>query len=220
MASAPGPTKRPTTPVRVLLVDDHPALRVGLRVLLNREAGIEVVGEADDGTTAFELSALLILDVVVLDCQMPGIEGNAVAARLRELQPSVAVIALSAYDDDRYVAGMVRSGAVGYLLKNEAPGLIVAAVRQAARGESLWTAQQLVRAQRWQEDVAQIRDALTEREREVLELIAEGLSNKEIAQRLRVTVRTVDFHVSNVLHKLEVISRVEAAVWAREHLLD
>ena len=207
-------------PIRVLLVDDHPALRVGLRGLLDREPDIVVVGEADDGRAALALCDALEPDVAVLDCHMPGPEGAAVASRFHDRVPPVRVIALSAYDDDRYIAGMLRSGASGYLLKNEAPSQIVEAVRRAMREEMLWTAVQLARAARWQEDVARVRDALTEREHEVLSLVAEGLSNKEIALRLVVTVRTVDFHVSNVLRKLAVISRVEAAVWAREHLVD
>ena len=127
------------------------------------------------------------------------------------------VLALSAYDDERYVQEMLGAGAVGYLLKEEAPGVIVAAVRAAARGERLWTAEQFARAQRWREEVQGRWERLTEREREVLALVAAGKSNKEIAQALSVTVRTVEFHVSNVLGKLGLTSRVEAAVWAREH---
>ncbi len=108
---------------------------------------------------------------------------------------------------------------MGYLLKNEAPGVIVAAVRAAARGESAWTAQQLVRARRWREEVEQRWRTLTEREREVLALIAAGKSNKEIAQALKVTERTIEFHVSNILGKLGLTSRVETAVWVKEHRL-
>jgi len=205
-------------PIRVVLVDDHPALRVGLRVLLDREPDIVVVGEAEDGASAIEMSLGLHPDVVVLDCQMPQVAGGAVAARLSESEMPPRVVALSAYDDDRYIANMVEAGAVGYLLKNEAPGRIAEAVRRAATGNSLWTDEQKGRATRWQEEIAQTRDSLTERELQVLTLLAQGLSNKEIAQALVVTVRTVDFHVSNILHKLDVVSRVEAAVWAREHL--
>lgn len=219
MPAAQRSAEAPASCIRVLLVDDHPALRVGLRVLLDHEHDISVVGEAGDGPTALEMCEALAPDVVVLDCQLPGSEGGAVAASLRFRGLPTRVIALSAYDDDRYLAGMVRSGAVGYLLKNEAPAQIVEAVRRVAGGETLWSPAQLRRAARWQEDVARIRDAFTPREREVLVLIAEGLSNKEIAQRLVITVRTVDFHVSNVLHKLEMISRVEAALWAQEHLI-
>lgn len=106
---------------------------------------------------------------------------------------------------------------MSYLLKNEAPAVIVAAVRAVARGERLWTAEQFTRAQRWQEEVQERWEHLTEREREVLALVAEGKSNKEIAQALKVTERTVEFHVSNVLGKLGLTSRVKAAVWAKEH---
>ncbi|MBN2391363.1 MAG: response regulator transcription factor [Anaerolineae bacterium] len=207
-----------TTPIHVLLADDHPALRMGLRVLLDRAADIEVVGEADDGDAALALIETLRPDVAVLDCQLPGIDGMAVAVAVEQRAPSVRVLALSAYDDDRYLAGMMAAGAVGYLLKNEAPGQIVAAVQVAMRNEALWTPEQTARVERWRAEVAHVRDSLTHREREVLRLVADGLSNKEIAQALYITVRTADFHVSNILRKLSVISRVEAAVWAKEHL--
>ncbi len=207
-----------TSTIRVLLADDHPALRMGLRVLLDRAPDIEVVGEADDGAEALALIESLRPDVAVLDCQLPGIEGAAVAEAVARRGLPVRVVALSAYDDDRYLAGMMTAGAVGYLLKNEAPGQIVAAVQAAMRGERLWTPEQVARVSRWQAEVARVRDSLTEREREVLRLVADGLSNKEIAQALTITVRTTDFHVSNILRKLGVISRVEAAVWAQVHL--
>lgn len=206
------------TRIRVLLADDHPALRMGLRVLLDRAPDIEVVGEADDGVAVLALIESLRPDVAVLDCQLPGIEGAAVAQEVARRGLPVRVVALSAYDDDRYLAGMLAAGAVGYLLKNEAPGQIVAAVQAAMRGETLWTPPQIARVERWQAEVARVRDSLTDREREVLRCVADGLSNKEIAQVLYITVRTADFHVSNILRKLGVISRVEAAVWAQVHL--
>lgn len=210
--------------IRVLLADDHPALRVGLRVLLDRAPDIEVVGEADDGEAALAMIDVLSPDVVVLDCQLPGIDGVAVAAALRRSAFAGCVLALSAYDDDQYLAGMADAGAVGYLLKNEAPWQIVAAVQAVMQGvercEMLWTSEQLARIRRWRAEVARVRESLTRREREVLGLVAEGLSNKEIAQMLHITVRTTDFHVSNILRKLGVISRVEAAVWAKDHLED
>jgi DNA-binding NarL/FixJ family response regulator len=131
----------------------------------------------------------------------------------------VRVLALSSYDDDRYVQEMLEAGETGYLLKDEAPVVIVAAVRAAARGERLWTMEQFARARRWREEVQERWSALTEREREVLALVAARKSNKEIAQALNVTVRTVEFHVSNVLGKLGLTSRVEAAVWVKEHKL-
>ena len=208
-----------TDSIRVLLADDHPALRVGLRVLLDRAPDIAVVGEADDGDAALALIDALHPDVAVLDCQLPGRDGAGVAAEIRRRAWPVRVVALSAYDDDRYLAGMRAAGAVGYLLKNEAPGQIVAAVRAAMNGAVLWSPEQMARVERWQAEVAQVSASLTEREHEVLRLVAEGLSNKEIAQALTITVRTTDFHVSNVLRKLGVISRVEAAVWAKEHLV-
>lgn len=204
--------------IRVLLADDHPALRFGLRVLLDREPDISVVGEADDGAQALSLVETCAPTVVVLDCQLPGVDGVTVAQTLQQRALSVRVVALSAYDDERYLAGMAGAGALAYLLKNEAPGQIAASVRAAAAGQPQWTANQRTRIARWQAEVARVRDSLTDREHEVLRLVTAGLSNKEIAQALTITVRTSDFHVSNILRKLDVISRVEAAVWAKEHL--
>lgn len=204
--------------IRVLLADDHPALRFGLRVLLDREPDISVVAEADDGVQALSLVETCAPTVVVLDCQLPGVDGVTVAQTLQQRALPVRVVALSAYDDERYLAGMAGAGALAYLLKNEAPGQIAAAVRAAAAGQPQWTANQRMRIARWQAEVAYVRDSLTDREHEVLRLVTAGLSNKEIAQALTITVRTSDFHVSNILRKLDVISRVEAAVWAKEHL--
>lgn len=206
------------SPIRVILADDHPALRFGLRVLLDRELDITVVAEADDGPTALEMSQALIPDVLILDCQLPKADGTTVAAELTRQGIPTQIVALSAYDDDRYIAGMVQTGAAGYLLKNEAPGRIVSAVRSVVAGTPLWTAAQLARAERWEAEIVRVRESLTEREREVLGLVSAGLSNKEIAQQLVVTVRTVDFHVSNILRKLNAVSRVEAAVWAQAYL--
>jgi DNA-binding NarL/FixJ family response regulator len=204
--------------IRVVLADDHPALQVGLRVLLNREPDIRVVGEAHSGVDTLRLVATCKPDVLVLDCQLPDLEGGDIAARIQSRQWSVKVIALSAYDDDRYIASMLSSGAVGYLLKSEAPKRIAEAVRAAAQGWTIWTDEQMSRAECWQTGVARVLQSLTPREVEVLSHIADGLSNKEIATQLSITVRTVDFHVSNLLRKLDVISRVEAAVWAEHHL--
>ena len=143
--------------IRVVLADDHPALRVGLRVLLDREADIRVVAEADDGSAALDVTAALSPDVIVLDCQLPGLDGVAVAAEIRRRALATHVLALSAYDDDRYIAEMYQAGAAGYLLKSEAPGEIVSAVRYIAQGGELWSAHQLARADRWRDSSAAAR---------------------------------------------------------------
>jgi len=203
-----------TRATRVLLADDHPTLRLGLRVLLDQAPDLVVVREAEDGEEALAQIETRVPDVAVLDCQLPGIEGTQVALEIRRRGLPVQVLALSSYDDDRYVRGMLEAGAVGYLLKEEAPETIVAAVRAAAQGEGYFSPPVASKMAAWAR--GERPGGLTEREVEVLQLVAKGPSNKEIAQTLSITVRTVDFHVSNILKKLEVTSRVEAAVWAKE----
>ena len=203
-----------TTTIRVLLADDHPTMRIGLRVLLERAPDVEVVGEAEDGQEALALIEALQPDVAVVDCELPEMEGTRVALEIRRRGLSVRVLALSAHDDERYVRGMLEAGAVGYLLKEEAPETIVTAVRAAARGEGHFSPPVAAKVAAWSR--GERPGGLTEREAEVLRLVAEGSSNREIAQTLSVAVRTVEFHVGNILNKLRVASRVEAAVWAKE----
>lgn len=204
--------------IKVILADDHPALRIGLRVLLDASPSISVVGEVENGVFVVQMISQLLPDIVILECQLPGIDGVKVAEELRKSAVNVKILALSAYDDDQYLAGMMFAGAAGYILKNEAPKQIVDAVERLYKGEILWTADQKKRVEQWQNEIGRIKDNLTARELEVLRFVALSLSNKEIAQKLSITVRTVDFHVSNILRKLGAISRVEAAVWAENYL--
>ncbi len=206
-----------TEVIRVLLADDHPALRVGLRVLLEHAHGVAVVGEAGDGAEALASIEALCPDVAVLDCHLPELAGAEVAAEVRRRRLATRVLALSAYRDERYVRAMLEAGAVGYLLKDEAPGAIVAAVRAAARGEGWFSPAIAAQVAAWVRGAQTSPGGLTGREWEVLRLVAQGKGNKEIALALGVAERTVEFHVSNVLEKLGVGSRVEAALWAKEH---
>jgi two-component system nitrate/nitrite response regulator NarL len=201
--------------IRVVLADDHPALRVGLRLLLEREPDIVVVAEADSGHEAIAAILRHLPEVAVLDCQLPGLDGATVAATARRAGCATRIVALSAFSDEATVRAMVDAGATGYLVKDEAPRELVAAVRAVAGGRAAFspsvaaTVAALARGER--------PGGLTARESAVLRHLARGASNKEIANDLQVTERTVVFHVSNILGKLAVRSRVEAAMWARDH---
>lgn len=208
----------PPDRIGVILADDHPALRLGLRVLLEQTADIAVVGEAGDGPATLDLIEALSPTVAVVDCQLPLLSGPGVAAEVARRGWPTRIVALSAYRDERFVRGMVAAGAAGYLIKDEAPAAIAAAVRAAARGER-WFSPAVAA---WVGAIAEHRRAgaagLTERERAVLRLAAEGQPNKEIAWRLGIAERTVEFHLGNTFRKLGLSSRVEAAVWARDFL--
>ena len=201
--------------IRVLLADDHPTLRLGLRVLLERAPDIEVVAEAEKGEEALAKILAFQPDVAVLDCQLPGLSGPEVAREIRRRGLPTRILALSAYRYEHYIRGMLEAGAVGYLLKEEAPEAIVEAVRAAVQGGMYFSpgVADLVKAiLEGKREFPQ----LTEREREVLALMAEGLSNKEIAARLGFSKRTAAFHVGNILQKLGAASRTEAVVRAKE----
>ena len=208
-----------TEAIRVLIADDHPVVRGGLRAFLDTIDGIDVVGEAGDGEEATELAAELVPDVVLMDLAMPGVDGIDATARIAAVQPRVKVIALTSFATDDKVFPAIRAGAAGYLLKEAQPAEVAEAIRKVHRGEPILhpsIAERLMREVAAATPQAHRTD-LTARELEVLRLIARGMSNREIARELTVSEKTVKAHVSNVLSKLGVSDRTQAALYAVEH---
>lgn len=201
--------------IRVLLVDDHPPFRVGMRVLLEQNPAIQVVGEAGTGAEALVAAGQLQPHVLVLDCQLPDMDGPALAAALRAQELPVRILALSAYDDLHYIRGLLAAGATGYLLKNEAIETIVAAVQAAAQGKAFFSAAVAVQLAQLARLDATVQPP-TPREQQVLEQLALGKTNAEIARQLRIGERTVRFHVENLFGRLGVENRVEAVVRAMQ----
>jgi len=185
-----------TDEIRVLLADDHPVTRAGICAILEDAPDIQIVGEAKDGIEAKRMVADLCPDILLLDLVMPGPRPSEIEAWVRTHHPETITLVLTAHDRDAFLADVVEAGAVGFVTKEEAPERLVEAIRRAARGEILFDSGQLARARRWREEVGERWESLTEREREVLTLVAQGKSNREIAERLCVTEKTVEKHVS------------------------
>ena len=200
--------------IRLLLADDHPATRAGLRAILARAYDIVVVGEAQDGYEAQRLVVELQPKVLLLDLQMPGLRSADLEKWVRAHYPATITLVLTAHERDAYLAGMADAGAAGFLSKSRPPEQLIDAIRRAARGEILFDGEQLARIQRWREEVGQRWDSLTERERQVLTLVAQGKTDQQIAGELHLQAKTVGNHVSSILKKLNVASRTEATVWA------
>jgi NarL family two-component system response regulator LiaR len=202
--------------IRVLIVDDHAVVREGLRTFLELQAGIEIAGEAGDGEEALTLAERARPDVILMDLVMPKLDGLAAMRELQRRQPEARVIVLTSFLDDDRLLPAIRAGAAGYLLKNVQPHELARAVRAAHAGDALLdpaVAARLVDA--LAEESGGDRSAqLTTREREVLELIGRGLSNKLIARELGISEKTVKNHVSRVLAKLGVSDRTQAALYA------
>ncbi len=210
--------------IGVLLVDDQVLVRSGFRLILDSEPDITVVGEASDGAEAVRRARELRPDVVLMDIQMPGVDGLEATARMADLDPTPAVLVLTTFERDEYVFGAIRNGASGFLLKNAPPAQLVEAVRVVAAGDSLLSpsvTRRIIEAVATAPPSSATPDPalerLTEREVEVLRLMSTGMSNTEIAEDLVVGEATVKTHVSNVLMKLGVRDRVQAVVWAFEH---
>jgi len=214
----------PTNPIRVCLVDDQRLIREGLRLLLELEEGLEVVGEAENGAAAVEAYAALQPDVVLMDIRMPGMDGVEATRRLLDRWPKARVVILTTFDDDAYIFDALRAGALGYLLKDVSGAELAAAVREVAQGGALIqpsvARKVLAEFSRLTPDVARSRPALIEpltaREQEILKGIARGLTNKEISSRLNLTEGTVKNYVSVIFQKLGVQDRTQAALRARE----
>ena len=206
--------------LRVLVVDDHDLFRTGLRNLLE-EQGVNVVGEAENGETAIRLASDLAPDVVVMDINMPGAGGVETTRRLSSLAPLSRVVVLTISADDDDVMNAVMAGACGYLLKDSSIQELIAGIRAASAGESLISPQiaakvlQRLRAQSKDADAAEtIRAELSDRELQVLKLIANGKDNAQIARELFISPKTVKNHISNILMKLQIENRIQAAVYA------
>jgi DNA-binding NarL/FixJ family response regulator len=209
-----------TDPLRVLIADDHPVFRGGLRALLATNPDIEIVAEATDGTEAIAVAASEQPDVVLMDLHMPGCDGVEATRAILEADPHIAVLVLTMFDDDDSVFAAMRAGARGYLLKGTNQADIVRAVHAVGAGGAMFGP---AVAQRVLDYFAHARSGpaaafpqLSDREREILDLLAQGLSNSRIAARLSISEKTVRNHVSNIFTKLAVADRAQAVVRARE----
>lgn len=212
--------ERTSQPLRVLVVDDHALVREGVAALLREEPDLEVVGEAADGKTALRLAEEVAPDVVVMDIGLPDMNGIEVTRQLRAKLPGVRVLALTVHEKDEYMEEMLRSGASGYVLKKAAALDLVAAIRRVCRGEvaldpEMATGYVLRRSLHAQNEPPVPPSPLSEREREVLQLIAEGYTNREIARLLSISEKTVQTHRGNIMNKLRAHNTAELLREAR-----
>ncbi|MEU3250238.1 response regulator transcription factor [Streptomyces sp. NPDC006997] len=206
-------------PIKVLLVDDHQVVRRGLRTFLEVQDDIEVVGEAADGAEGVDLTERLHPDVVLMDIKMPGMDGVEALRKLRELNHTARVLIVTSFTEQRTVVPALRAGAAGYVYKDVDPDALAGAIRSVHAGHILLQPE-VATALLSQEEAGTGQGrggTLTDREREVLGLIADGRSNREIARALILSEKTVKTHVSNILMKLDLADRTQAALWAVRH---
>jgi two-component system, NarL family, response regulator LiaR len=207
--------------VSVLIADDHPVVRQGLRTFLDLQEGLTVVGEAATGAEAVAKVQDLLPEVVLMDLVMPDLDGVEAARRIREVSPSTKVIVLTSYAEDEKIFPAIKAGAAGYLLKDVEPEELANGIRRVHQGEALLHPKIAARLMREVTREKAEAEVLTARELEVLRGLAKGLSNKAIAEELVVSEKTVKTHVSNILAKLHLADRTQAAVYAlREHLVE
>ena len=202
--------------IHILVADDHGIVRSGLRMLIERQGGMRVVAEADDGVTALELALAERPDVAILDVSMPRMTGLQAAREIRSQADEIKVLMLSMYDDERYFFEALEAGAAGYVLKSAADTDLIGAVRTVASGQTFLSpgAQQTLMRRWLEEGGREPEDPLTPRELEILKLIAEAYTNKQIAETLKLAEKTVESHRANVLAKLGMRDRVELVRYA------
>ena len=206
------------TKIRVVIADDHPLLREAMRNVMEQHEDMEVLGEACDGEEAVKLSSELKPDVVVMDVVMPKLNGIEATRQIRKISPTTAVLVLTAYDDDRYVIGLLEAGAAGYLLKSARGEALVKAIRAVLAGELVLHPAIIAKIMKYGIRIAveggkpKVEEQLSDREMEILKLAARGMSNKDIAKKLFLSIRTVKAHLSNIFNKMGVASRTEAIV--------
>ncbi len=204
-------------PIRLLIADDHAIVREGLRALIETEPGMDVVGEASDGVEAVQMAHRLKPEVILLDLIMPRKDGLTAIVEIQEAQPETRILVLTSFAEDEKVFPAIKAGARGYLLKDTTPQALLQAIRDVHRGESSLhptIARKLLEEIHQPPDLPPSTDPLTEREVDVLRLVAQGFSNQEIGDRLFIAERTVRTHVSNILGKLHLANRTQAALYA------
>lgn len=204
--------------IRIVIADDHPLLREAMRNVLEQHEDMEVLGEASDGEEAVKLSSELKPDIIIMDIVMPKLSGIEATKQIRKVSPTTAVLVLTAYDDDHYVMGLLEAGAAGYLLKSARGEVLVKAIRAVHAGESVLHPTIIAKILKYRMRVEaeggeqKTEEQLSNRELEILKLTAKGMSNKDIAKNLFLSVRTVKAHLSNIFNKMAVASRTEAIV--------
>jgi NarL family two-component system response regulator LiaR len=210
--------------IRVLIVDDHAIVREGQMALIDTEPGMEVIGEAQDGFESVEMADKLQPDVILMDLEMPRKGGIEATGEIKAKKPDARILVLTSFTEDEKVYAAIKAGAQGYLLKDSSPNEILAAIRRVHLGETSMhpsIAEKLMRELQRSSNLKPTVDPLTEREMEILKLVAQGLPNQEIAERLVISERTVRTHVTNILSKLHLANRTQAALYAlREGLTD
>jgi two-component system response regulator NreC len=209
------------TKIRVVIADDHTILREGLRKLLSEEGDIEVVGEAADGHDAIRKTEELKPDVVILDLAMPGLNGIAAAKKLRGAAPSAKILILTVHQEEEYVYETLRAGASGYVLKDAAAPDLISAIRKASKGEVYLSPEvsRLVVKEEGRTEIKTVSQELTNREREICKLLAEGHTVPEIATMIGISRKTVDVHKTRLMKKLDIHNRAELVKYAIQNKL-
>ncbi len=206
-----------TEDILVLITDDHAVVREGLRGLIESESGMQVVGEAENGVMAVQMAEALNPDIILMDLIMPKKTGIEAIIDIKERDPQANILVLTSFSDDDNVFQAIKAGARGYLLKDSSPEELILGIRQVSQGETILhpqIAQKVIHELQQPPDLPRMDEPLTTREVEVLKLIAKGVSNQEIADELVITERTARNHVSNILDKLHLANRTQAALYA------
>jgi DNA-binding NarL/FixJ family response regulator len=211
--------KLPKT-ITILIADDEPLARAGIRTILSQANDFEVVGEAQNGFEVQQLVPKLRPKIILLDYQMPGPRAAELEKWTRENYPETTALVLTAHNQDAYLAKTIDSGMAGFLLKNENAEQLILAIRRAAQGITYFSDEQIERAQTWKQNVKIRWESLSLRERDVLNHLAMGEDNKTIAKSLNISVKTTEYHMTNILKKLDVNSRDEAIVWMLKYRPD